>query len=147
MKIATIIARSLLGIIFVVFGSNMFLNFIPLPPQPEGPARDFMTALFVSHHLYLVGALQVAGGVLLLTGRWAPLGLTLLGPVIVNILAFHVLMAPAGLPMASVVSALALFLVWRYRENFAGLVQPPQPGRSDKPIVVARSQPIAATNS
>ena len=49
MKIATIIARTLLGLIFVVFGSNMFLHFIPMPPPPEGPARDFMTALFVSH--------------------------------------------------------------------------------------------------
>ena len=48
MKIASIIARSLLGLIFVVFGSNMFLHFIPMPPPPEGPARDFMTALFVS---------------------------------------------------------------------------------------------------
>jgi hypothetical protein len=86
-----------------------------------------MTTLFVSHYLYVVGALQVAGGLLLLTGRWLPLGLTLLGPVIVNILAFHVLMAPAGLGMAIVVTALALFLVWRYRENFAGLVRPPQP--------------------
>src|SRR5262249_11340196 len=127
MKIATIIVRSLLGVVFVLFGSNMFLHFIPMLPPPEGPARDFMTALFVSHHLYLVGALQVAGGVLLLTGRWAPLGLTLLGPVIVNILAFHVLMSPAGLGLAIVVSALALFLMWRYRENFAGLVRPPQP--------------------
>src|SRR3954471_14103062 len=106
MKIATIIARSLLGLIFVVFGANMFLHFIPMPPPPEGPARDFMTTLFVSHYLYIVGAVPVAGGLLLLTGRWAPLGLTLLGPVIVNILSFHVLMAPAGLPMAIVVSAL-----------------------------------------
>ena len=94
MKIATIIARSLLGVIFVVFGSNMFLHFIPMPPPPEGPARDFMTALFVSHHLYVIGALQLAGGLLLLAGRWAPLGLTLLGPIIVNILAFHVFMSP-----------------------------------------------------
>jgi len=54
MKIATIIARSLLGLIFVVFGSNMFLHFIPMPPPPEGPARDFTTALFVSHYLYVV---------------------------------------------------------------------------------------------
>jgi len=127
MKIATIIARSLVGLIFVVFGSNIFLHFIPMPPPPEGPARDFMTALFVSHHLYIIGALQIAGGLLLLTGRWAPLGLTVLGPVIVNILAFHVLMSPAGLELAVVVSALALFLVWRYRENFAGLVRPPHP--------------------
>src|SRR5260370_10904241 len=123
MKIATIIARSLLGLIFVVFGSNMFLHFIPMPPPPEGPARDFMTALFVSHLLYVVVALQVVVGILLLTGRWLPLGLTLLGPVIVNILCFHVLMAPAGLPMAMVVSLLALFLLWRYREHFAGLVK------------------------
>jgi putative oxidoreductase len=147
MKIVTIIARSLLGVIFVVFGSNLFLHFIPMPPPPEGPARDFMTALFLSHHLYLVGALQVAGGVLLLTRRWAPLGLTALGPVIVNILAFHALMAPAGLGLAIVVSALALFLVWRYRENFAGLVRPPQPARRQQSILDARSQPAAAANS
>src|SRR5258705_13290174 len=132
MKTATIIARSLLGLIFVVFGSNMFLHFIPMPP-PEGPAREFMTALFLSHYLYVVGALQVAGGALLLIGRKVPLGLTLLGPVIVNILCFHVLMAPAGLPMAIVVSLLALFLLWRYREHFAGLVKnAPTPSASPR---------------
>src|SRR6185369_14746901 len=135
------IARSLLGLMFVVFGSNIFLHFIPMPPPPEGPARDFMTALFVSHHLYIIGALQIAGGLLLLTGRWAPLGLTVLGPVIVNILAFHVLMSPAGLELAVVVSALALFLVWRYRENFAGLVRPPHPDPRQQPIQDARSLP------
>ena len=108
MKIATVIARSLLGLIFVVFGSNMFLHFIPMPPPPEGPAREFMTALFLSLYLYVVGALQVAGGALLLIGRKVPLGLTLLGPVIVNILCFHLLMAPAGLPMAIVVSLIAV---------------------------------------
>jgi hypothetical protein len=123
MKTASIIARSLLGLIFTVFGANMFLHFIPIPPPPEGPARDFMAALFVSHYLYIVGALQVAGGLLLLTGRWTPLGLTLVGPVIVNIVSFHALMAPAGLPMAIIVSALALFLLWRFRANFAGIVQ------------------------
>jgi len=123
MKIATIISRVLLGLIFVTFGLNMFLHFIPMPPPPEGPAREFMTALFMSHYLYVVGALQVAGGLILLSGRWMPLGLTLLGPVIVNIVCFHVLMAPAGLPMALVVSFLALFLLWRYREHFAGLVK------------------------
>ena len=125
MKVATIIARSLLGLIFVVFGSNMVLHFIPMPPPPEGPAREFMTALFLTHYLYVVGALQVVGGVLLLIGRKVPLGLTLLGPVIVNILCFHVLMAPAGLPMAITVSALAVSLLWRHRGNFAGLVKAP----------------------
>ena len=133
MKIATIIARSLLGLIFVVFGSNMFLHFIPMTPPQEGPAREFMTALFLSHYLYVVGALQVVGGVLLLIGRKMPLGLTLLGPVIVNILCFHVLMAPAGLPMALVVSFLALFLLWRYRGHFAGLVKDGGPAPSQSP--------------
>ena len=133
MQIATIIARSLLGLIFVVFGSNMFLHFIPMPPPPEGPAREFMTALFLSHYLYVVGALQVVGGVLLFTGRWTPLGLALVGPVIVNILCFHLLMAPAGLPMAIVVSLLALFLLWRYREYFAGLVKDGGPALSQLP--------------
>jgi putative oxidoreductase len=123
MKIATTIARSLLGLIFVVFGLNMFLQFIHMPPPPEGPAGEFMTALFVSHYVYVVGALQVVGGLLLFTGRWTPLGLALVGPVIVNIVCFHALMAPAGLPMAIVVSLLALFLLWRYREHFAGLVK------------------------
>jgi uncharacterized membrane protein YphA (DoxX/SURF4 family) len=131
-KIATIIARSLLGFIFVVFGSNMFFHFIQMAPPPEGPGRDFMTALFVSHYLYVVGALQVVGGLLLFTGRWTPLGLALLGPVIVNIVCFHALMAPAGLPMAVVVSLVALFLLWRYREHFAGLVKN-APGISDLP--------------
>ena len=55
--------------IFVVFGSNMFLHFIPMPPPPEGPAREFMTALFLSHYLYVVGTLQVVGGFLLFGGQ------------------------------------------------------------------------------
>jgi len=138
MKIVTIISRSLLGLIFVIFGSNVFLHFIPMPPPPEGPAREFMTALFMSHYLYVVGTLQIAGGVLLLLGRRVPLALTLLGPVIVNIDCFHILMAPAGLPMAAVVSVLALFLLWRYRENFAGLVKS-VPARAD-----VRGQQLAA---
>ena len=133
MKTATIISRVLLGLIFVTFGLNMFLNFIPMPPPPEGPARQFMTALFMSHYLYVVGALQVVGGLILLSGRWMPLGLTLLGPVIVNIVCFHVLMAPAGLPMAIVVSLLALFLLWRCREHFAGLMNNGGPALSELP--------------
>jgi len=133
MKIATIIARVVLGLIFVTFGLNMFLNFIHMPPPPEGPAREFMTALFMSHYVYVVGALQVVGGLILLSGRWMPLGLTLLGPVIVNIVCFHVLMAPAGLPMAFMVLFLALFLLWRYREHFAGLVKNGGPTLSQLP--------------
>jgi len=75
----------------------------------------------VSHYLWVVGALQIAGGALLLSGRFVPLGLTLLGPVIVNILCFHIFLAQSGLPLAIVVLVLALLLLWSYRENFAGL--------------------------
>ena len=123
MKILTIIARSLLGLTFVVFGLNAFLHFIPMPP-PQGLAGDFMKALFVSHYFYVVAVLQIAGGAICLLGRFVPLGLTLLGPVIVNILLFHIFLEPTGLPMAVVVSALALFLLWSYRKAFSGLMKP-----------------------
>lgn len=108
MKIASFISRGLLALIFIVFGSNMFLHFIPIKVPSAEPAREFMTALSARHYFYLVGALQLAGGVLLLSGRWVPLALALLWPVIVNIFFFHALMAPDGLPMAIIVSALAL---------------------------------------
>ena len=124
MKIATIIARVLLGLMFVVFGSNIFLHFIPMPPLPATLAGDFSKALMQSHYMYAVGLLQVSGGLLLLIGRYVPLGLTLLGPVIVNILLFHLFLEPTGLPMAILVAVLALFLLWRHRANFAGLVKP-----------------------
>jgi uncharacterized membrane protein YphA (DoxX/SURF4 family) len=123
MKIIATIARIILGCVFVFFGLNIFLQFLHMPPPPSGPAGDFAKALFVSHYLYVVGALQVAGGLLCLAGRFAPLGLTLLGPVIVNILLFHILLNPAGLPMAIGVSVLALIVLWHHRAAFAGLVK------------------------
>ena len=124
MKVATVIARVLLGLVFVVFGSNIFLHFIPMPPLPATLAGDFSKALMESHYIYVVGVLQVIGGLLLLIGRYVPLGLALLGPVVVNILLFHIFLDPSGLPIAIVVTVLELFLVWRYRGAFAGLVQP-----------------------
>ena len=124
MKIATIIARVLFGLVFVVFCSNAFLHFLPMPPLPQGPAGEYLHAFFVSGYVYFIGGLQVLGGLLLLIGRFVPLGLTILGAIIVNILIFHTLMSPEGFPPALVVTALELFLVWRYREAFAGLVRP-----------------------
>ena len=123
MKIATIIVRVLLGLVFVVFGSNIFLHFIPMPPPPATLAGDFSKALMQSHYIYVVGLLQVIGGLLLLIGRYVPLGLTLLGPVIANILLFHIFLDRSGLPLAIIVAVLALFLLWRYWTNFAGLVK------------------------
>lgn len=123
MKVATIIARVLLGLIFVVFGSNAFLHFIKMPPM-SGPAGDFIGAMYITGYLQIIAALQVIGGALLLIGRYVPLGLTLLGPIIVNIDLFHIFMDHSGLPLAILVSALSLFLLWRHRDAFAGLVRP-----------------------
>jgi uncharacterized membrane protein YphA (DoxX/SURF4 family) len=122
MKIATIIARTLLGLVFVVFGLNAFLNFIPLPPPKGELAGEFMKALFVSHYLYAVKCFEISGGLLLLTGRFTPLGLTLVGPVIINILFFHLFLDPSGLPLAIILAVLALFLLWQKRSAFAGLL-------------------------
>jgi len=93
-------------------------------PPPEGLAGDFMKALFVSHYFYVVAVLQITGGAILLLGRFVPLGLTLLGPVIVNILLFHIFLQPSGLPLAVVVGAFALFLLWTNRQVFKGLFKP-----------------------
>ncbi len=123
MKIVVTMARVLVGLVFVVFGLNIFLQFLHQPPPPIGPAGDFVKALFVSHYLYAVGALQIIGGALLLAGRFVPLGLTLLGPVIVNILLFHILLNPSGLPIAIVVAVLTLIVLWHHRAAFAGLLQ------------------------
>src|SRR5437867_10914153 len=103
MKIATIIARVLLGLIFVVFGSNIFLHFIPMPPPPPGPVGDFTMALFVTHYLHVVAVLQIVGGLLLVIGRFVPLGFLLLVPVIVNFDLVHILMFPSSLPMPTVI--------------------------------------------
>ena len=123
MKIATIIARTLLGLIFVVFGLNAFFNFIPMPPPKGELAGDFMKALFVSHYLYAVKCFEISGGLILLSGRFTALGLTLVGPVIINILFFHTFLDPSGLPLAAILSVLALFLLWRNKSAFAGLVR------------------------
>jgi uncharacterized membrane protein YphA (DoxX/SURF4 family) len=124
MKAATIIARVLLGLVFFVLGLNAFFNFIHMPPPPAGPAGDFMTALFTTHYLYAIKVFEISGGALLLLGRFVPLGLTLVGPVLVNILFYDIFMDHSGLPLGLVMAVLALFLLGRYRSSFAGLVRP-----------------------
>lgn len=123
MKYAIIIARVLLGLVFAVFGSNAFLHFIPMQPMP-GPAGAFIGALASSGYIYAIALLQVIGGLLLLLGaRFVPLGLTLLGPVIMNIVLFHIFLEPKGLLIAGVISILALFLLWVYRYKFPAIFQ------------------------
>jgi uncharacterized membrane protein YphA (DoxX/SURF4 family) len=122
MKIATVIARVLLGLIFAVFGSNAFLHFMPMPPPPPGLVGEYLRAISASGYIYVIGAFQVIAGLLLLIGRFVPLALTILAAMIVNIWCFHILLAPAGFEPAIVVTILELFLVWRYRDAFAGIL-------------------------
>ncbi len=123
MKYAIIITRVLLGLVFAVFGSNAFLHFIPMPPM-QGQAGAFIGALISSGYIYVIALLQVVGGLLLLIGaRFVPLGLTLLGPVIVNIMLYHIFLDQSGLAMACVISILALFLLWVYRYKFPAIFQ------------------------
>jgi uncharacterized membrane protein YphA (DoxX/SURF4 family) len=124
MKVATIIARVLLGLVFVVFGSNTFLHFIPMGAPPQGLAGEYFHALAESGHIYVVGALQTISGLLLLIGRFVPLALTILAAIIVNIWLFHIFLAPANFAPAVIVTVLELFLVWRYRDAFKGILRP-----------------------
>ena len=124
MKILTIIARVLLGLIFLFFGSNVFLHFLPMPPLPQGLAGLYLKAFLDSGYVYIIGGMQLIAGLLLLIGRFVPLGLTVLAAVIFNIWAFHILMAPEGFPPALVVTVLELFLLWQYRTAFAPLLKP-----------------------
>lgn len=124
MKILTIIARIFLGLVFVFFGSNAFLHFLPMPPLPEGLAGLYLKAFLESGYVYVIGGMQVIAGLLLLIGRFVPLGLTLLAAIIFNIWAFHILMAPEGFPPAVVVTVVELFLIWQYRSAFAPILKP-----------------------
>jgi len=122
MRTVFVVARYLACVIFLVFGLNGFLNFIPLPP-PTGVAGQFMGALYASHYLWVIFAFQVVAAVLLLVNRYVPLAVAILAPVIVNILAFHVLMAPSGLPLALFVAILWAVIFVDVRPAFAGLFQ------------------------
>lgn len=121
MRVLTLIARLLLGLMFLVFGLNAFLNFLNLGPMPTGLAGQFMGALYGSHYIWVVAALQVIGGVLLLVGRYVPLALVLLGPVIVNIVLYHLFLSIAGVPLAIVAVILWFIVFSAYRQYFAGI--------------------------
>ena len=121
--------RILLGLPFVVFGANGFLNFIPPPPTPlpEGAAA-FAGALFkTGYMLPLIGATQLIAGALLIANRFVPLALVFLAPFLVNAAAFHLVLEPSGLGMTGVFVALALFLAWSYRTAYRPLLAPRWP--------------------
>jgi putative oxidoreductase len=120
MKIASLVARLLLGVTFVVFGLNGFLHFIKAP-MPTGIAGQFVGAIFASGFWVVIFGVQVIGGVLFLAGRFVPLALVLIGPMIVNIICFHALMGAPGLPLAILVAVLWAIVAIRNKQHLAGI--------------------------
>lgn len=120
-------ARLFLGLIFTVMGLNGFFHFLPMPP-PAPRAAAFAGAMIGTGYLFpLIMGTQVIVGVLLLTRRFVPVALTLIAPVVVNIVAFHLFLAPAGLGLALAVLAAELTLAWAHRAAFAPLLRAADP--------------------
>ncbi len=127
MRNAVLIARILLGLIFVVFGANYFFDFLPQPEMNE-QAGAFVGALLASGYLFpFMKIVDIAAGLMLLLGRFVPLALVLLAPIVLNIVFFHVFLDTAGLPMSVFILVLELFLAWAYRGAFRGVLSPAAP--------------------
>jgi uncharacterized membrane protein YphA (DoxX/SURF4 family) len=120
MKIAVLIARILLGLVFLVYGLNYFFHFIPMPPIP-GDAGVLATLLYTHGWLLFHGVLYVIAAVLLLVGRYVPVALVILGPFLVNILVFHITLAPSGIGPGLVCAVLEVFLIWAYWPAFRAI--------------------------
>jgi uncharacterized membrane protein YphA (DoxX/SURF4 family) len=123
MKTTALIARVLLGVLFLVFGLNGLFPFLPQGPAPTGVAGQFLGALTASHYLAFVFLVQLVCGVLFLVGRYVPLALVLIAPVIVNILLFHSLMNPGGIVPGAIATLLWLVVACRERSAFAGILR------------------------
>ena len=121
MKYIVTMSRIPLGLIFVIFGLNGFLHFIPTPQFPGLPAQ-FLGAIFASHFYIVVFLTQIVGGLLMLANRCVPFGVLLLGPVLVNILSFHIFMSSTNLPIALVATALWCIMFYQVRSAFSGVL-------------------------
>src|ERR1041385_5005741 len=117
-RIAPTIVRILLGLMFLVFGLNGFLNFIPAPKDMPQDIMTVMGALMKAGYMTVVSGAEVLVSVMLLTNRFVPLALALLAPIIVGIITFHVAMAPATIGPGIVVLVMELYLAWAYRGAF-----------------------------
>jgi uncharacterized membrane protein YphA (DoxX/SURF4 family) len=127
MKIVTNIAGALLGLLFLFAGLTFFFHIVPMPPPPpaDSPAGMFMGALFPTGYLAFVKVLETLGGLLTAIPRTRVIGLFILGPIIVNIVAFGVFIVKGATlkdPMTLTVVALFLFLVWAHRRNLRALL-------------------------
>jgi putative oxidoreductase len=130
MRTASQIARYLLGLIFLVFGLNGFFHFLHMP-GPTGVAAQFFGAIFVSHFYVVIFLLQIVPAVLLLANRYVPLALSILGPIIFNIVCIDIFMIRTGLPLAIVVTVLWLLLAYSVRPAFSGIFQRLVPATKD----------------
>jgi uncharacterized membrane protein YphA (DoxX/SURF4 family) len=139
---APAIARILLGSVFLIFGLNGFLRFIPMSQPPPGAAAFFGGLMAASYMLPLIKGVEVIGGALLLANRFVPLALALLAANVVNIVLFHAFLEPAGLPLAFLVLVPELFLAWSYRDAYR-----PMLAAHVEPAKAARSTRAAATDS
>jgi putative oxidoreductase len=129
MKHITTLASVLLGLAFITFGANFFLNFIPMPADPspaDAPHKLFMGAMFPTGYLTFVKVLEIFGGLLVALPRTRNIGLLVLGPIVVNILAFHIFLTKgAGLfePPVIAIALLSAFVLFSERKAFAGLLK------------------------
>ena len=116
-------ARILLGLLFLLFGLNGFVPFIPPPPSIPPAAMAFFGAMVNSHFTYFVFGVQAVCGALLLVGRFVPLAIVTLAAVLANIIAFHITMWPASLiPMPLVATALWFVVAWGIRDSLHPLL-------------------------
>ena len=135
------VARLFLGLVFTVFGFNFFLHFLPTPPLPGGRVATFFAGVMATGYLMqLVHAVKIAAGILLLTNRFVPLALTLLAPIVVNILGFHAFVAGAGLGIPIAILVAGLYLARTHRAAFAPMLR----ARAPLPATRAVDHPTAA---
>jgi hypothetical protein len=121
-RISTI-TRTLLGLGFPVFSFNYFVPFLPAPEPPPAEAMSFAGAFVTSGFMTFVKVIELATAILLLSNRFVPLATAVLAPIVVGIVMFHVLLAPAGLPIAGSFLALHLAVAWSYRAAYAAMVR------------------------
>ena len=120
MKVMILIARILMGLLFTVVG---FMKVVPMGPMqiPPGDAGAMVSLMMAHKWLVFYGLVEGVSGLLLLSGRFVPLALTLLAGMITNITLFNATLKPKAVPMALVVGVLEIFLVYAYRASFAGI--------------------------
>lgn len=126
MKIVLLVCRLLLGLMFFVFGLNNILGFLHMTPPP-GDAGVWMGIMVAHGFMKFVGTLMVISGLLLLVGRFVPLALAILAPILTNILLFHALLEPHGFIPGAVAALLEVILLIAYHRSFHGLLQPEPP--------------------